>query len=94
MIVGYQPGGTIKDARVVLRTNELLPNSFNVIGTAVYRETTDDPRVWTIVKTKDAILPPDSPLLSTREEIQVDIKDITEVVPAPFEHRDIIQFED
>lgn len=94
MIVGYQPGGTIRDARVVLRPDELLPNSFNVVGAAVYRENPDDPREWILVKAKEIVLPADSPLLSASQEIPVDIKDVTSTVPANFEHRDIIQFED
>ena len=94
MIVGYQPGGTIKDARVVLRPDELLPNDYNTAQTAVYRENPDNPREWILVKPKGEVLPTDSLLLSKPEAVSVDIKDVTEVAPATFEHRDIIQFED
>lgn len=95
MIVGYQPGGTIRDARVVLRPDETLPNSFNVIGTAVYRENPEDPRDWILVKPTTELLPADSPLLSKQEPVAVDIKDLTqEPEPATFEHRDIIRFDD
>ena len=94
MIVGFQPGGTIKDARIVLRPDELLPNEYNTALAAVYRENPDNPREWVLVKPKGDILPVDSPLLSVPEAVPVDIKDVVEAVPASFEHRDIIQFED
>jgi hypothetical protein len=94
MIVGYQPGGTIKDSRVVLRPEELLPNEYNIPQSAVYRENPDDPREWVLVKPRGEVLPADSPLLSKPEAVEVDIKDTTEAIPATFEHRDIIQLED
>ena len=94
MIVGFQPGGTIRDARVVLRPDELLPNEYNTATTAVYRENPDNPREWLVVKPKGEVLPSDSPLLTKQEVVPVDIKDVVEAVPASFEHRDIIQFED
>lgn len=94
MIIGFQPGGTIKDARVVLRPDELLPNEYNIAQSAVYRENPDNSREWVLVKPKGEILPADSPLLSKPEIISVDIKDAVEATPANFEHRDIIQFED
>lgn len=95
MIVGYKPGGTIRDARVVLRPDETLPNRFNVIGTAVYREDKDDNQNWILVKPVDKELPADSPLLSEQSVVERDVKDLTpEPQPATFEHRDIIQFED
>jgi hypothetical protein len=93
VIVGYQPGGTIRDARVVLRPDELLPNSFNISETVVYRENPDDPKEWVLVKPKHTILPMDSPLLSSPEEVLPDIRDLGETVEEkPFEHVDIIRF--
>ncbi len=94
MIVGYQPGGTIKDARVVLRPDQKLPNEYNTVDTAVYFENPDNLREWVLVKPVGEVLPADSPLLSKPEAVAVDIKDVTEAAPATFEHRDIIQFED
>lgn len=94
MIVGYQPGGTIKDARIVLRPDEPLPNHFNEYGPVVYRENPDDPKEWILVKQRDQILPADSPLLSKPESVHTDIKDFTEEKDAVFGHRDIIQFEE
>jgi hypothetical protein len=95
VIVGYQPGGTIRDARVVLRPDELLPNSFNIIGTVVYRENPDDPKEWVLVKPKDVVLPIDSPLLSSPEELPVDISKMgEEPMEKPFEHVDIIHFDE
>lgn len=95
MIVGYQPGGTIADARVVLRPDELLPNDYNTVHSAVYREDPDNPREWVLVKPKGEVLPADSPLLSVPGVVPVDILDMgTEPEEAPFEHRDIIHFEE
>lgn len=95
MIVGYQPGGTIRDARVVLQPGQLLPNSFNVIGTVVWRENPDDLREWLLVKAKNELLPADSPFLSQQEVVQVDIKDLTtEPKGDSFEHVDIIRLDD
>lgn len=95
MIVGYQPGGTIRDARVVLRPNETLPNSFNVIGTVVYREDPDDLKLWILVKEKDLLLPADSPLLSQPQAVHVDIKDLTNAPEGDtFNHADIIHLDE
>jgi hypothetical protein len=95
VIVGYQPGGTIRDARVVLQPNETLPNRFNVIGTTVWRENPDNPREWLLVKAKDVELSADSPLLTQQEVVPVDIKDLTtEEKGGSFEHVDIIRFDD
>jgi hypothetical protein len=93
LIVGFQPGGTIRDARVVLRPDETLPNKFNVVGTAVYRENLDS-KEWILVKPKEIVLPSDSPLLSQPEQVPTDISSLTEQKEATFEHQDIIRFED
>jgi hypothetical protein len=93
MIVGYAPGGTIRNARVVLKTDETLPNRFNVYGTVVYREGPDNPGVWVLVKAKETVLPKDSPLLS---EPEIDVAKITaeEAVQETFEHIDIIRLDE
>jgi hypothetical protein len=46
-----------------------------------------------LVKPKHTILPMDSPLLSSPEEVLPDIRDLGETVEEkPFEHVDIIRF--
>ena len=94
MIVGFQPGGTIKDSRIVLRPDELLPNEYNTEATAVYRENPDNLREWVLVKGKGEVLPLDSPLLTKPEAVHVDILDVVKPEGATFEHRDIIQFDE
>ncbi len=94
MIVGYQPGGSIRDARVVLKPDETLPNRYNVLEAVVYRE---DPVTfqWTLVKPKFQVLPSDSPLLSQPQLPEVDKFSLTtEVDDATFEHQDIIRMDE
>lgn len=95
MIVGYQPGGSIKDSRIVLKPDELLPNRFNIDESIVYRENPDNPREWLLVKPKFQVLPPDSPLLSQPQVPELDILSLTTPVEdATFEHADIIRLEE
>jgi hypothetical protein len=93
MIVGYQPGGSIKDSRVVLKFTETLPNRFNVPEAVVYREDEDNSAIWLLVKPKFSVLPEDSPLLSkpTLPEIT-----LTNEVGEDnlYEHADIIKIDD
>lgn len=94
MIVGFQPGGTVRDAMVILKGDEVLPNRFNVVGTIVYWE--NDDGQWLLVKDKQELLPEDSLMLSKPEIPKVDILDLT---PAPkcdsiYEHRDIIPIDE
>lgn len=95
MIVGYQPGGSIRDARVVLKHEEKLPNKFNTKESIVYRESEDNAREWILVKPKFSILPEDSPLLSqpTLPEPSL-LLTIEEVGDTLYEHKDIIRFEE
>lgn len=95
MIVGYQPGGSIHDARIVLRPDEKLPNRYNTTQSAVYRENPDNPGEWLLVKPRGEVLPSDSPLLSEPQITTQTILDLTvEKKPATFEHVDIIRLED
>jgi hypothetical protein len=97
VIVGYQPGGSIKDARVVLKFGEKLPNRYNVSETIVYREAEDDPRQWILVKPRGQVLLSDSPLLSqpTLPEVEnFEVKNFLEENPDTlYEHQDIIRLE-
>lgn len=95
MIVGYQPGGSIKDARVVLKPDEKLPNRFNIAEAIVYAENPENPREWLLVKPKFQVLPQDSPLLSQPELPEVDNFSLTITSEdATFEHNDIIRFDE
>ncbi len=94
MIVGYQPGGSIRDARVVLKPDETLPNRYNVPESIVYREDADTHQ-WVLVKPKFQVLPSDSPLLSQPKLPEVDNFSLTtEPVDAIFEHQDIIRVDE
>jgi hypothetical protein len=96
MIVAYQPGGSIKDARVVLKPDELVPNRYNTEEAIVYRENPDDPRNWILVKPKFTVLPSDSPLLSQPELPGVETFPLTteESSDTLYEHRDIIRLDE
>jgi hypothetical protein len=88
MIVAYQPGGSIRDVRVVLRWDEKLMNKYNTLEAEVYRESENNPAVWLLVKPKREVLPHDSPLLAQPELPEV------ELAPEegnPYEHVDIIK---
>jgi hypothetical protein len=96
MIVAYQPGGTVKDVRVVLKPNEKLPNRFNTEEAIIYRENPDNPRNWIMVKPKYSVLPSDSPLLSQPALPEVDIISLTNMENEGmlYEHVDIIRFDE
>lgn len=96
MIVGYQPGGSVKDSRVVLRPDETLPNRFNIPESIVYREDPDNPRNWLLVKPKYSVLPEDSPLLSQPTIPEADILSLTEEGNDDnlYEHVDIIRLDE
>lgn len=94
MIVGFQPGGTIKAARVILRPHETLPNRFNVMESEVFREHPDTYE-WVLIKPVGSILPADSDMLSEPEIVIGNVLDLT--IPmeggSVYEHRDIIRLE-
>jgi hypothetical protein len=95
MIVAYQPGGTIKDSRVVLRPDEKLPNRFNIPESIVYRENPEDPRQWLLVKDRHSVLPEDSPLLSQPALPETEILSLTnKPEDVTFEHQDIIRIDE
>jgi hypothetical protein len=95
VIVAFQPGGSVKDARVVLKPDELIPDRFNTLEAIVYRENSEDPRNWILVKPKFTILPSDSPLLSQPKLPEDDRFSLTtESEPATFEHADIIRMDE
>lgn len=96
MIVGFQPGGTIRNSRVVLRHNELLPNRYNNPEAVVYREEESNPSQWILVKPLNETLPVDSPLLS-QPEVAPEIFSLTvdtEPVIPEFEHESIIRVDE
>lgn len=97
MIVGFQPGGTIKSARVVLRPDETLPNKFNTPEAEVYREDPDNGHKWVLIKPAGKVLPADSELLSNPEITVESILDLT--IPTDcgnveYEHIDIIKVDE
>lgn len=95
MIVAFQPGGSVKDARVVLKPDELIPDRFNTVEAIVYREDAEQPSRWLLVKPKYTVLPPDSPLLSQPKLPEDDRFSLTtESEPATFEHADIIRVDE
>lgn len=94
MIVGFQPGGSVLDARVVLKPDETVPNRYNVPEAVVYREDVDT-HAWIMVKPKFSVLPPDSPLLSQPKLPEVELFALTadENSDTMYEHQDIIRLE-
>ncbi len=97
MIVCFQPGGTIKDKRIVIKWDEKIPWAYNVPETVIYRETEDNPRDWILVKPKGEVLPIDSILLADQRAItESTILDLTKEPEngSIFEHRDIIRVDD
>jgi len=95
MIVAYQPGGSIRDARVVLKHDEKIPARFNVAEAIVYREAEDDPRQWIIVKPKFSVLPGDSPLLAQPELPEIELFPSTpETGETVYDHADIIKIDE
>lgn len=98
MIVCFQPGGSIKDKRVIMRWEEKIPHSFNIEETEIFRESEDDPRNWILVKPIGEVLPLDSPLLKDAPITESTVLDL-DLTNAPesdnlFEHRDIIRMDD
>lgn len=97
MIVCFQPGGTIKDKRVVIKWSEKIPWAFNTPETVIFRESEDNPQDWILVKPKGEVLPIDSPLLADQQVItESTILDLTKQPESAsiFEHRDIIRMDD
>lgn len=96
MIVCFQPGGTIKDKRIVIKWDEKIPWAINVPETVIFREMENNPREWVLVKAKDEVLPVDSPLLGDQIITESTILDLTKEPESGniFEHRDIIRMDD
>ena len=96
MIICFQPGGSVKDKRAVMRWEEKIPYSLNVSETEIYRESEDDPRIWILVKPVGEVLPLDSPLLKDAPITESTILDLTKDLGSgsEFEHRDIIRMDD
>jgi hypothetical protein len=95
VIVGFQPGGSVKDARVVLRPDETVPTRYNVPEAVVYREDADT-HEWLMVKPKFSVLPSDSPLLSQPKLPEVELFSLTseENSDSLYEHQDIIRLDE
>ena len=95
MIVGYQPGGTVKDARVVLRPDETVPARYNVPEAVIYREDAET-HEWIMVKDRFSVLPPDSPLLTQPKLPEVELFPLTneENSDSLYEHQDIIRLDE
>jgi hypothetical protein len=92
VIVAFQPGGSIRAARVVLKPDEKVPARYNVPEAIVYREG-ENGGPWTTVKPQWTVLQADSPLLSqpVLPEVTLEISDFGDTV---FEHTDIIRMDD
>jgi hypothetical protein len=92
MIVAFQPGGSIKAARVVLKPNEKIPARYNVLEAIVYREG-ENGGPWVVVKPQYTVLRADDPLLSqpVLPEVTLTISEFGDTV---FEHTDIIRMDD
>jgi hypothetical protein len=96
MIVVFQPGGSVKDARVLLKADEKIPNRYNTEEAIVYREAPDNPSGQIVVKPKFTVLPSDSELLSKPSLPEAEIFSLT-INSNPdslYEHRDIIRLEE
>lgn len=93
MLVVIRPGGTVRDVNIVLRFDEQLPNRYNTKESIVYREAEDNPRDWTLVKPRHAVLPPDSPTLA-QPELPI-ILDLTNEQSSDilYDNVDIIRFD-
>ncbi len=94
MIVAFQPGGTIRDVRVVLKPDELIPNRFNTPEAEIFRE--DETGTWLLIKPRGSVLSADSILLSKPEVAETAILDLTKPLNGDtvFEHPDIISVDD
>jgi hypothetical protein len=95
MIVGFQPGGTIRAAYVVLKPDETVPSRYNVPEAIIYREDAET-HEWIMVKPKFSILPVDSPLLSQPALPEVELFPLTsdQNSDSLFEHQDIINLDE
>lgn len=94
MIVAYQPGGSIRDARVVLKPEEKIPTRYNTRESIIYREG-ENGGPWILVKPQYSVLPSDSPLLSQPALPEVSLSLTTEPETGTvFEHTDIIRMDD
>jgi hypothetical protein len=91
VIVAFQPGGSIRAARVVLKPSETVPTRYNTPEAIVYREG-ENGGPWILVKPQHTVLPADSPLLS--QPVLPDITLPVEPEGDPFEHKDIIRMDD
>jgi hypothetical protein len=92
VIVAFQPGGSIRSARVVLKADETVPTRYNTKEAIIYREG-ENGGPWVLVKPQYSVLPPDSPLLSQPALPSLSLT--TEPEPAMvFEHTDIIRMDD
>lgn len=97
MIVGYipGPGHTIKNARVVLKPDETLPNRYNVPESEVLRM---DPETYEeiLIKPVGSVFPADHEILSNPEITVGTILDLT--IPTGegtlYEHADIIRLDE
>jgi hypothetical protein len=93
MIVAFQPGGSIKDARVVLKPDEKVPTRYNTREAIVYREG-ENGGPWILLKPQHSVLPADSPLLSQPVLPEVTLTTVEPEGDAVFEHTDIIRMDD
>jgi hypothetical protein len=94
VIVAFQPGGTVRDVRVVLKPEEKVPNKFNTKEAIIYREDPENPREWILVKPKFSVLAEDSELLSQPALPEVNMGTVIPIDgEALYEHVDIIRFE-
>lgn len=94
MIVAYQPGGSIRDARVVLKPDEKIPTRYNTKEAIIYREG-ENGGPWVLLKPLYSVLPVDSPLLSQPALPEVSLSLTTEPEGGMvFEHTDIIRMDD
>jgi hypothetical protein len=95
VIVGYQPGGSVRDARVVLKPDETVPNRYNVAEAVIYREDSET-HEWVMVKPKFVVLPSDSPLLTQPKLPEVELFPLTtdQNSDSLYEHQDIIRLEE
>lgn len=93
MIVAFQPGGSIRAARVVLRPNEKVPTRYNTKEAIIYREV-EGGGPWVTVKPQFSVLPSDSPELSQPTLPEITLAVVDSICDTPFEHADIIRMVD
>jgi hypothetical protein len=97
VIVGYIPGHghTIKNARVVLKPDETLPNRYNVVEAEVLRQHPDTYEEI-LIKPVGTVLPADSDILSNPEIQLGTVLDLTITTGEGnlYEHADIIRLDE